>query len=970
MAHHAGGRSFRLTAFGVVLLFVSLGAGDLTTVRSFAQSSVHRSAATNLPPGVYFFDDMSGDTSGWVVEPPWQLASQAWHFSSSSGQARLMSPPINLQSAVHPMLRVWYAAIYEDGLPTVGALVTLDNGATSHFVRGYPPSSGTVDTVDISAYAGAPSLRLVFLASPPGEHTIFFLDDVTVMEPPPPGGFAKSAPVNGATVQDVTLQWAGAGDATSYEYCVDTTNNNTCDGTWTSTGTSTSASVHGLARNTAHWWQVRARNDSGTTEADAGTWWTFTTSGAPTTFGKSAPGNGAIDQTASPTLTWTSSAGADSYEYCIDPTNNNACDGAWTSTADTSAVASGLSGATTYWWQVRARNTAGTTEADSGTWWSLTTGPLPGSFSKIAPASGTAQQTLAPHASWTASAGATSYEYCVDTTNDNTCAGTWTSLAGTSTGLGGLTSGTNWWQVRARNQFGTTDADAGTWWSIRGSTKNDFDGDGKTDEAIFRASTGGWHMLQSSTNNTTSVGVSWGLSTDQPMPGDYDGDGKTDPAIFRPSTGLWAILKSSTHYTTSTTVSWGLSTDLPVPADYDGDGKTDPAIYRPSTGLWALLKSSTGYTSATYVFWGLSTDVPMQADYDGDGKADPAVFRPSTGGWYVLKSSTNYGTSFGVVWGMSGDVPVPGDYDGDGKIDPAVFRPSTGGWFILQSHTNYMTSVTTIWGASGDVPAPGDFDGNGTTDFVVFTPSSGVWSVMPAEADLAHRWRLDEASGTVAIDAFGDGTTNGALGPGAQRISGHVGPGALLFNEGDLDGYVNIPGLVATFGTSDFTISFWMIKAPNPTFGALAGTRAGFDGHGNFVELYGNNSFVTLVIDEDTSLRGFIRLDGGSTSVSDGQWHRITSVRAGPTAWLYVDGALEATGTAADGVTANLTTGFDFTVGVNDWERAHPGMRCGCRFDDVRIYNRALSARDVQSSASEVSVSWGLSTDVPIGRRP
>src|SRR5439155_25199448 len=80
--------------------------------------------------------------------------------------------------------------------------------------------------------------------------------------------------------------------------------------------------------------------------------------------------------------------------------------------------------------------------------------------------------------------------------------------------------------------------------------------------------------------------------------GDFDGDGKDDPTIYRPSTGLWASLKSSTNYTTSTTVSWGLSTDVPVPGDYDGDGKLDPAIFRPSTGVWAVLKSSTNFTTS------------------------------------------------------------------------------------------------------------------------------------------------------------------------------------------------------------------------------------------------------------------------------------------------------------------------------------------------------------------------------------
>jgi hypothetical protein len=93
------------------------------------------------------------------------------------------------------------------------------------------------------------------------------------------------------------------------------------------------------------------------------------------------------------------------------------------------------------------------------------------------------------------------------------------------------------------------------------------------------------------------------------VPGDYDGDGKIDPTVFE--SGIWVMAFSRTDYTTSLGVSWGLSTDVPVPADYDGDGKVDPAIFRTSTGLWAILKSSTNYTTSLTYSWGFGTDTPM-----------------------------------------------------------------------------------------------------------------------------------------------------------------------------------------------------------------------------------------------------------------------------------------------------------------------------------------------------------------------
>ncbi len=79
-------------------------------------------------------------------------------------------------------------------------------------------------------------------------------------------------------------------------------------------------------------------------------------------------------QSTSPTLAWESATGATSYEYCYDKTNDNTCAGEWTDAGTNNSVTPNmLDPNTTYYWQVRAVNTAGNTSANSGTWWSFTT---------------------------------------------------------------------------------------------------------------------------------------------------------------------------------------------------------------------------------------------------------------------------------------------------------------------------------------------------------------------------------------------------------------------------------------------------------------------------------------------------------------------------------------------------------------------------------------------------------------------
>jgi hypothetical protein len=301
--------------------------------------------------------------------------------------------------------------------------------------------------------------------------------------------------------------------------------------------------------------------------------------------------------------------------------------------------------------------------------------------------------------------------------------------------------------------------------AIDNSFKLDFDGDGRTDIALYReGSRGGdapqpsyWYFLNTQTGQTSAR--QWGRSLDVPAPADYDGDGKTDPGIFRwwdfdyGDTNEWWLNRGSAGHIVLNGLELGY---YKFSRNYLGDARAEVAqiypvdvsqnpgetcfvsVYLVADLEGGVLRKTVGDTCNV-------NPTPVPGDYDGDGRSEIAVYVNHHFKVWIQPYSAGYTTPTYLHY-LDVDIPAPGDYDGDGRTDFAGVK-SVGGrmiWRFRKSTTGEEIDVD--FGLADDKPVPGDYDGDGKTDFAVFRPRNGSW------------WILNSGTGVVQTFNYGYST--------------------------------------------------------------------------------------------------------------------------------------------------------------------------------------------------------------------
>ena len=202
--------------------------------------------------------------------------------------------------------------------------------------------------------------------------------------------------------------------------------------------------------------------------------------------------------------------------------------------------------------------------------------------------------------------------------------------------------------------------------------------------------------------------------------------------------------------------------------------------------------------------------------------------------------------------------------------------------------------------------------------------------IEPIDRTLIAHWALDEAEGIVAGDSVGnnDGYVMGdpVWAPDGGQVDGAI----------YLDGIddVIITGPVLNPANGPFSVFAWIIT------GAPGQAVISQQGAANWLSIDSLEGYLM------TEVKGPGRSTGpllSQTIITDGQWHRIGFVWDGSHRTLYVDDVAVAEDTQ-DGL-----EGSSNSLYIGTSKNMESGTYFSGLIDDVRIYNKALSAEEIEA---------------------
>ncbi|MFJ9558994.1 LamG domain-containing protein [Streptomyces fuscichromogenes] len=236
---------------------------------------------------------------------------------------------------------------------------------------------------------------------------------------------------------------------------------------------------------------------------------------------------------------------------------------------------------------------------------------------------------------------------------------------------------------------------------------------------------------------------------------------------------------------------------------------------------------------------------------------------------------------------------------------------------------------------------------------LLLAAGGALTTAVPAQAEITDglllRYKLNETSGTVAHDASGhgkDGTVNGTADWGDAD--------GLGFNGSTT--YIKVPNNIMA-GLSAITVAFDVWIDPTmgkPYFLYGFGNTSGTSGNGYLFSTA--NQFRTGITLTDFHAEQQTR-PSTSYALYRGMWKHVTYTQTGNTGVLYENGVEKARNTSVT-ITPGAIGGGTTTADYIGRSLYSSDLYFKGRMRDFRVYNRALSASEVQAVATGSEAQW------------
>jgi len=402
---------------------------------------------------------------------------------------------------------------------------------------------------------------------------------------------------------------------------------------------------------------------------------------------------------------------------------------------------------------------------------------------------------------------------------------------------------------------------------------------------------------------------------------------------------------------------------------------TEYAVYSQSGSSVTVNLSATTGKTLNCRFYNPRTGVFGTAFQTAGGSSAQSFAKPDSSDWVLHLAATNTVTSGinilgnGVTIANGDNTPNTGDdtdfggvSTGAGNVTHVFTIQNTGTASLTVSNVTFMGSsdfsLTALPASS--VPAGGD-----TTFSVTFDPSvdglrTATVSVsssgtnanpytfaiqgagLASTSGLVGCWKLNETNGTVASDSSGNNHP-GTLFNGPVWAAGRFGNGLSVDGVND---YVDVgdpaSGTLDFNGSQSFSYGAWFKAAVLDVNSRRLISKRNGTGPANV----GYDLGITTTVLTAELADGAAERIASTTPVSlaTGEWHHAFAVadRGANVLRVYLDGVEKVSvSTVGLGTTAN-STAFNMGRVSGDNTRSFAGV-----LDEVRVYNRALSAAEV-----------------------